>query len=422
MKRFTACILIFFMLLLGGPLTGCTGGTDESSGESPTQEPKYAPEDIFQESLHFYGEEGLPHTFQVFGVSFDTAAEQAEGKNIFTVSMTAPGDGFDAISYHADAAGLPEDVKKDRIDEYMAKGMCVLEGDAGQEILIRKTIPEDDRYQYVEGCLIEIKYYIDEENVEKYIKMAQDNYSAQAVAPLEEHLGKEPDWTRIGFFLNSHKNIASFYVAYPVDDVPSATEGITQNLGDFWYDAESGMLGFLYGILDIRLDLVENNNTIYVTQTMDTFDTPFSDYIPPENSLTQLGFGFDEDMSCGVYEVREPRYTSIAIHRPEWGDFPENWNIEYMDQINGVPFRVTYHAQENYYHFMVEEKAAYNYYLDSQSFTEEHPSYEVVEQAFNQAFGTQGDDFYEMPLLQFQQVVQEYFGLTVEELYQLPIR
>ncbi|MFA7661733.1 MAG: hypothetical protein WCX59_02850, partial [Anaerovoracaceae bacterium] len=109
MKRFTACILILFMLLLGAPLTGCTGVADEPSGENPeTPGTKYAPEDIFEEALSFYGEEGLPDTFQVFGVSFDTAAEQAEGKNIFTVSMTAPGDGFDAISYHADAAGLPE--------------------------------------------------------------------------------------------------------------------------------------------------------------------------------------------------------------------------------------------------------------------------------------------------------------------------
>ena len=40
---------------------------------------------------------------------------------------------------------------------------------------------------------------------------------------------------------------------------------------------------------------------------------------------------------------------------------------------------------------------------------------------FNDAFGTEGDDFYEKPIAYFEQLVQERFNMSIEELYALPI-
>ncbi|MEN6470709.1 MAG: hypothetical protein ABFC62_04495 [Clostridiaceae bacterium] len=37
---------------------------------------------------------------------------------------------------------------------------------------------------------------------------------------------------------------------------------------------------------------------------------------------------------------------SIAIHRPEWGKFDDDWNVEYYDEVNGCVVRVTYNAGE----------------------------------------------------------------------------
>ncbi len=140
-----------------------------------------------------------------------------------------------------------------------------------------------------------------------------------------------------------------------------------------------------------------------------------------ENSLISLGFGFDDAGTCGVYEQHEPHYMSVAIHRPEWGEHPDGWNIEYMDEVNGYGLRITYHADEGKYHISVDKDggASYDYYPATGKH-DGHP--ENVPQVFNAVFGTRGDDFYGKPLAYFEQLVQERFGMSVNELYALPIK
>jgi hypothetical protein len=138
-----------------------------------------------------------------------------------------------------------------------------------------------------------------------------------------------------------------------------------------------------------------------------------------ENSIIGLGFGFDDAGTCGVYEQLEPHYMSVAIHRPEWGEWNGGWNIEYMDVVNGYSLRITYHADEGKYHISVDKDggASYDYYPA----TGEHDGHpENVPQVFNAVFGTQGDDFYGKPLAYFEQLVQERFGMSIDELYALP--
>ena len=138
-----------------------------------------------------------------------------------------------------------------------------------------------------------------------------------------------------------------------------------------------------------------------------------------ENSLIGLGFGFDDAGTCGVYEQHEPHYMSVAIHRPEWGEWNGGWNIEYMDVVNGYSLRITYHADEGKYHISVDKDggASYDYYPATGKH-DGHP--ENVPQVFNAVFGTQGDDFYGKPLAYFEQLVQERFGMSIDELYALP--
>lgn len=40
---------------------------------------------------------------------------------------------------------------------------------------------------------------------------------------------------------------------------------------------------------------------------------------------------------------------------------------------------------------------------------------------FNDAFGTEGKELYDKPLAYFEQVVQERFGMSIDELYALPL-
>ena len=151
-----------------------------------------------------------------------------------------------------------------------------------------------------------------------------------------------------------------------------------------------------------------------------------------ENSLMGLKFGFDDAGTCGVYEQREPHYASVAIARPEWGEFPDNWNIELMDtDVNGYSLRVTYHPNglehdpgKIMYHISADKNdgtvsASYDYYPA----TGEYGGYpDDVPAVFNAVFGTQGDGFRDKPLAHFEQWVMKLFGKSIDELYVLPIK
>lgn len=48
------------------------------------------------------------------------------------------------------------------------------------------------------------------------------------------------------------------------------------------------------------------------------------------------------------------------------------------------------------------------------------PDEDTVRNMFQEAFGSQGESWQDLPLSYFEQVVQKYFGLTISELYALP--
>ncbi|MGJ4851320.1 leucine-rich repeat domain-containing protein [Bacillota bacterium Meth-B3] len=143
-----------------------------------------------------------------------------------------------------------------------------------------------------------------------------------------------------------------------------------------------------------------------------------------EGSLAWLGFDLDEAGVCAVYEDREPHYKSIAIARPEWGEFDSDWNIEFIDtDINGYSLRITYHASEGEYLISLEKDGvgcSYQYYPATDDKGWEEPDLDTVHRMFNDALGTKEKELYYVPLEQFEQYVHERFGMSVDELYALP--
>ena len=139
-----------------------------------------------------------------------------------------------------------------------------------------------------------------------------------------------------------------------------------------------------------------------------------------ENSLMGLGFVFDDAGTCGVYEQREPHYASVAIHRPEWGEHPDGWNIELSDtDVNGYPLYMWYYANEDRWMISIEGEGGgkYDYYPATGKYND-HTDY--IPQIFNGVFGTQGDGFRDKPLAHFEQWVMKLFGKSIDELYALP--
>lgn len=337
--------------------------TEPGSSPSPGPE-KHVPQDIFGSEFNPYADVDLPDIFNIFAASFSKGSAKMGGNSPYVLFMTASGDISEAIAFHANQAGLGDDEKQNKINEYLDNGFCQFKSGNGFTFTIRKTNPDDDRYEYAEGCLIEIEQYISTVDIEKYTNLARENYNLNAMSPLAEYLGAEPDWSVCDFSVNLHKNEARTSVIYHIADVDAAQQSIVENIKCDWHDEQNGSLGLTYGMLGIKIEFDSKGDSVYVTQTTSDFDKVLSDYIAPEVSLTKLGFGFDQDSLCGVYDQHEPHYMNVAIHRPEWGEFSDDWNIEYLDEVNGYTLRITYHASEDKYHITSDKNgtgAAFDY-------------------------------------------------------------
>ena len=179
-----------------------------------------------------------------------------------------------------------------------------------------------------------------------------------------------------------------------------------------------------YGLINNTLVFDSKfGSAILVMQSSNDVNSTLGEYVEPEFSFAKFGFGFDDVGTCGVYEQHEPHYMNVAIHRPEWGEFNEDWNIEYLDQINGYGLQITYNQDMDSYHISLDkgnERASFEYLAATKEYTGQYPDPDTVNRMFNDAFGTQGEDFYDKPLAYLKQLVQERFGMSIDELYALP--
>ena len=145
-------------------------------------------------------------------------------------------------------------------------------------------------------------------------------------------------------------------------------------------------------------------------------------YAPP---YEQLGFTADTANAACIYEQHEPHYMRIAIHRPEWGENPDGFNIMFHDaDINGYNLVIMYFADDGRYNVRLDKDGvdcSYDYYTAPDQYGWEYPDIATVIQMFGDAFDTQGKETYLKALPYFEQVVQDRFGMTMEELYALPV-
>ncbi len=161
-------------------------------------------------------------------------------------------------------------------------------------------------------------------------------------------------------------------------------------------------------------------NTLFALPRETEAIQPTKEPAASENSLIGMGFDFDYAKVFGVYEEHEPHYSSIAIHRPEWGEF-NDWDIELSDtDVNGYVLMMWYNAADGKWHVSLENKgASYEYYPEGK-FEGCSPDPDTVRRLFNDALGTQGDGFYEASLAHFDKYAQDRFNMSINELYMVP--
>ncbi len=148
---------------------------------------------------------------------------------------------------------------------------------------------------------------------------------------------------------------------------------------------------------------------------------------PPPYALPyeQLGFTANAESAICLYEQAEPHYMQIAIHRPEWGVSPDEWNIEFHDSnVNGYKLVMQYFANEGKWHVYLEKDdvdCSFDNYPATDAKGWEYPDIETLHRMVGDAFASQGKELYYKPLEYFEQWVQERFGMSIDELYALPV-
>lgn len=398
----------------------------EPNPEPPAPE-AFVPEDIFGSEFNPYHDVDFPGNFRVYGASFDIGVEKLGGKPHYIISMTAEGSTDETIAFLAKLAGIDD-------TEFVAQEAKGFKSHAFSEFFstngaetftVRATNPDDDRYEYVEGCHIDITLNLSAEQAPRYIQLLRDNFNTNALAVAADNFDTTPVFGKCYIAVNLHKKWSRVEMSYPVSDVSAIQTSMVENVKSDWYDAQNGKMGLSYGMLGVEVIFDVTGNTIYVIEQTSETKSALAAYVEPEVSLVKLGFGFDQENICGVYAQHEPHYMNVAIHKPEWGEFNEDWNIEYLDQVNGYGLRITYYVAEDKYHFSADKGnlvAAFDYFPTKNEYTGEYPDFDTVKQIYNDAFGTQDKDFYDKPLAYFEQLVKERFGLSIKELYKLPIR
>jgi len=448
MKRIVSILFIIVLFLTlaacGAPTSEPEGSTEPtttpsatpeattpSETETPsTPEPEpYTPMDIFSDEFNPFGA-NWSGFFTVFEASFEKGSAILDGKARFVLSMTGSDDMFACVAYQADIAGLSDDEKNERINEYLEDGFCQFVGTDGRMVGIRQATLDDGRYEYVTadgshgqtggGCAIDIAYYIDEADVEKYTLLVRDSYNLDALSPFADYFSIETDFNECSINVNLYTNTVRTNVVFYVPDIEETRQSIAANFESDWWEFSGNIETYIPYDDTVGNKLIFNTDAsaITVVQERKAFGAASS-----EGNYSALGFGFDEAGVCGVYEEHEPFYSSVAVAKPEWGEFANDWNMEFNDSnVNGYSVVMWYYANDNRYEIQIDRDNAsskYSYFPEGElDFC--YPDTDTVRQMFNAAFGTEGDSFYHAPFEHFEQYVQERFRLSVDELYALP--
>ena len=142
-------------------------------------------------------------------------------------------------------------------------------------------------------------------------------------------------------------------------------------------------------------------------------------------SLLALGFVTDKSNAVCIYEQHEGNYTSIAVHRPEWGE--QEYSVHFFTSVNGYGVMVRYYKDEQRYYVRADnEKGSV---ADFEFFPKDHSSRDgmspdgvTVEELFKTVYDNpQIEDVYLYSVQLAQNYISDTFGMTIDELCALPV-
>ncbi|MPM10444.1 hypothetical protein SDC9_56776 [bioreactor metagenome] len=167
------------------------------------------------------------------------------------------------------------------------------------------------------------------------------------------------------------------------------------------------------------------NETLKKTFNM-TPDKLFAlQYEPP--TLSNLGFIADQANADYLYEQRGDKVVNLEVHNPEWGE--RDFDVRFFTPIS-EEYRIVirYDTVEQKFGVGIDDNdqggASFNYFVETGEFVDDWCSYPdmSVEEYFIKAYNDPAiTDVYQYSVDLMVQYVRDNFGLTLDELYALPV-
>ncbi len=139
------------------------------------------------------------------------------------------------------------------------------------------------------------------------------------------------------------------------------------------------------------------------------------------SEYVQLGFMPDESRAICVFEKSDPHFIKISVHKPEWGENPDGWDMEFHDSdVNGYSLVIQYFEEEDKYHFTLDmngKHCSFDGYPATDRYGWEYPDLDTVIFMLGDAFESSGKEIYYKPQELFERTVGKLFGMSVSELF-----
>jgi hypothetical protein len=147
-------------------------------------------------------------------------------------------------------------------------------------------------------------------------------------------------------------------------------------------------------------------------------------YLAPEDlTLTALGFVPDPDHAVCVFEQQGTKYTNIEVHNPEWGE--KDFDFRFFTPVNDYGLVIMYFQDEKRFNLAAdkgETYAKFAFYVKDNTWVDENASGNMTVEEYLIAMYNDPDieDVYAYSLSIAEQYVADTFGMSIDELCDLP--
>jgi hypothetical protein len=264
-----------------------TSGTTLATTPVTTPEPEpFVPADIFESEFNPFYDVKFPENFNIYSAGLNIGDPKFDGIPKYVLSMTAEGKTDESITFLSKLAGIEDENSINKfLEGFNKSGFCEFKSTDDVTFTIRKTDKNDGRYQYVEGCHIDLWVDVNSSEAPRYTQLVSDNFNANALSVAADYFDVTPVFEECSIQVDLYKNSVEIRVNYDVKDVTAVQQKMVQGIKSNWYDTDNGKMGLSYGMVDFEILFDIKGGQIDVMEKTTDIQTALGDYTAPEVSL-----------------------------------------------------------------------------------------------------------------------------------------